>query len=832
MSLIPEGCDAYGEFLDTIQSSWRICVPLFELIQLSDRLAEILIGMNVAILAIAVPVFLQVVSNFSSKYGSRATKRIVFVRAVDLRYLSVGLVLTIICLLITQYFKLNHESLYYGVLYLSIFAVCLAILVNTVILIFSTFKWLDPERTLESLLREADHILKMHRKNDKRHIYTENNFEAKIDTAMDIIEVEVSSGMKSQFVIELTDKLANLSIVSQSDRVVRQIVNILRRSYSSRDKELFYMISRSIEAFAIRLSKERCNNVKLKTLFDELDDLFIEFLVSGDSFALGIPFDIYLDIVCYPNSQFDIKNLSVINDFLSKISRHIIVKSRTELYCEIYEYLLHSFRITYFGLTEAESLIDSKIAIIGTSEDHCKTLMSLWKDTSSRVRQGKSMKDFEEFCVFFEDFRNDKTIKAIFDDQELDQLQGFLFNAFRERIILEGLRRVAFEICAFSLYRRNLDFLVRFWRYEDPDQTEIFRLPSDITLRSANEVLDVYFLSNHYIGSAIFWERNVMARRYFRSYFILLLLRCFRKEERIEPRLPSLKRAKLDILEQINSSEIEKVNQQICEVVKEKTLLESLDLSEVSEEMINRVHRYLEKFLEAVEKEKTERQLTGSVDDKRIEEFKDNIRSSYSENSLVGHLSETLKSGGREENWLEMPLETVLTAEVGREVFIEEYSRDSRGISSYIGRNLAFRENRLLIEIMAARCTELGFDTFCNEVERIGNNVDLIALVVVKEPLWSIEKESNKIIVNRKERTLTINNSELRLFDCVTSGVKPYLLVVKTDSIWFPADAQQSITIKYYEPEPKVSPKLKLDTSVSSRIFTLPSEIGYRLDSF
>ncbi len=292
-----------------------------------------------------------------------------------------------------------------------------------------------------------------------------------------------------------------------------------------------------------------------------------------------------------------------------------------------------------------------------------------------------------------------------------EEVKQYVHSQYKYNNLLE----IAFEFGAYCLFKNRLYYIKYLWEYKQPPDSDAIWVGHDITQNTVEEVLNFYFGKRLYERESDRWENRHGSQKYFRYYFIALLLRAIKNHGLVNGKIKTL----------IDNYKIPDWNIHIIRGLEYyvDNLIETINKFEDEKEIVALISQKSDEYeqikdmsilvLEKVKEKARERimsiERTNKISDKKVEEFKTNVSESFYNNIVIRdiiqkHIGQYIDSTKNKvsEKFRRIGTNTIFD----KAAFFEEWYSDYGKVGEAFGSELAYNEDYYILDAISKACVK------------------------------------------------------------------------------------------------------------------------------
>ncbi len=562
------------------QTIWKPLASWFITFSPSIGFTSDVIAYQAAIIAIAIPVSLEIISRISERYQSGViTKE--FNRQWQFKAL-LSLVIAEALLGITLKFFVDAKiDGYWKVLAWGIFLLFFA--TNFALLAFfnnlrqytSNTKFLL-DRLFDDLTHVLQRITAKRQISDKNLKEEQEKFINALEGIGDILLFETKNRKSSQYIIASLSKIQNMSQEffalqqSQPERfsklrysaellqlgkanqfetparslpltndylpafmaIVNQFVRLYETALEVQNleiaREVIYNLNFLLKYLSLSTNYNSLNyNSLIENLLQVLAKLRYSNRNSQDDLAYILSVSWYIIVF---EDTFNLEYLESFDLYFVPCIHEIISSGKTQLFDRLVKTLHDASHLKRYSNSSVERLQDYlQIAYQANQTDQLDQLDQKLHKLKSFVGRLQTQKQLHQCLDLFDQVEeivhhHFNAINQEAVQKELEKIR----DKFEFRFKFNHLIDLMFDLGAYCIFKQCYDYLDKMWKYRQPDDADANWLGHDITPASLPVLFNFYFQTSlAERGFPIVWDDHHGSSRYYGQYFLILLLREF-----------------------------------------------------------------------------------------------------------------------------------------------------------------------------------------------------------------------------------------------------------------------------------------------------------------
>ena len=239
--------------------------------------------------------------------------------------------------------------------------------------------------------------------------------------------------------------------------------------------------------------------------------------------------------------EFDLSYLGVFNKYFIVMAKYLVSENLEDLFKEFISSLLERAHIPIYddiSLFRLSSRIDLSNSNSEMKNRLINEVFRYKNELEESLKYLENKEDFDEWNKKLNEF--DDFINLHLSEENREESLEFIngqMKTLRDRAVISykhsSLLELVFGVGAFCLFKKNYKFISQLWEYKQPKDSDATWVGHDIVLLKSNEIMEFYFNRGSFRKEWFFWEDRHGASKYFKEYFLVLLLRDMERLERI-----------------------------------------------------------------------------------------------------------------------------------------------------------------------------------------------------------------------------------------------------------------------------------------------------------
>lgn len=739
------------------------------------------IAFEAAVVAIAIPLSLEIISRISERYQSQVlTKK--FNQELEVRVLPLILTATIIIAVSLKFFGDSTSGIWKVLAWL----VFVGFLSTSVMLFIFSIKLrryiTNTEFSLGKLFGDAEKIFKFEHKSDlddEKLILIQTQFIQALEGIGDVLTFETKNKKGNKDIIQglaKTEELikrfldikknepdkferlllsheffdiykeneqnAQIALFFTPDKylisfstAVNQILRIYEAAIETKNDEISRFATYHLTWLLAHISQTPKNDLLAEKLLKNLSDIRRVAIKHQDTSMYSASIDWYTSIVFKRTSSnkntFDLSYLQLFNRYFFDSFRFIISENQTKIFQYLISFLVDGI---HTPISNQES-IENYVSLIWRTdfqkyeqlnqdykiETKVKYLEKLGSYIDTKEKLDLWLEKFDELKVILEpNLKKEQKQKAKQIEEGIKEVAIF-------KLKYTNLLAIVFAIGAYCLFKNKPDYIRELWEYKQPPDSDASWVGHDIVSSSINDAMNLYFGRIRFD----FWEGHHGSEPYYEKYFLLLLARIMQKEEHQIIDSYSLpiyfNTYCLNNIKHSVDSLVKIINKLKEQTRTLKTL--RFDVTRLNETIDNKLITFLQSLKPQVEQRIKSIVRKQGTSLKKVEEFKEHLINSFNEMVVMKNICKHYNLYKDETNE-ELRQDRCFGFSIvfDKAAFFEEWYMDYTNTGTDYGRNIASSEDLYIISNIASHCTEIEAGNLEKIVERFNDLSDVIII--------------------------------------------------------------------------------------------------------
>jgi hypothetical protein len=813
-----------GGYLLFMQMIWSPLSTRFNSFSPSVGFASDVMAYQAAIIAIAIPVSLVIISQISERYQSGViTKE--FNRQWQLRALLVLVVIDVLLVVIFKFFvgeKVDNLG------WKLVAWLILLIFIATNIVLFAFFNTLRQYTTKTQFLldrlfddvQQALHLATRQRVNDKQLRAAQERLASALEGIGDILAFETKKRRNNEPIIaslrriqdnaqvffalqesqpdrflkllyshdllqlgEANDIEASLLLSFSPDKylvvlmaIVNQFLRLREAGLEAKNLEIARLATYNPLWLAQELSQKNDHHQSIETILRTLSEVRYGSQQSQDDLAH------FLSTTCYISpvfkNEFNLTYLGIFTRYFIPGVRGMIDNSRTELFRQLVR-TLHDRDVKHYNDYKVEEFqsfllrIDHRAYIEANQDRQLISKLNRVRALAGQLWTDEQLKECIDAFDELKDFVYDHF--AIEQQAEIRKRFDKLYNELIFRFKFNHLVSLMFDVGAYCVFREHYDYVHYLWTFLQPPDADANWLGHTVVPTSLPGLFNLFF-RDALAGNtfSVYWEDHRGNRRYYDRYFLLLLLREF-LNSRVTTNQE--RRSLIDSFQLPNGIHSTCLNNVQYKVDRLVPLARDLGLIAASLQILgfdgNQLNDAIEQgvipFLESLEpkaEERIQQQLREKrISPQKIEEFKSEFLEGYTERASVRNLFKLFnlyedKANESADDILGFGFKQVDEKEMFFEDWYVNYGHPGDGFGSRLGAD----EDSRLISVIAQACTIQEEGNLESALELFRDRLSSVFIITVNADSFYILSNSNRFETRGTDQSQDLASPEFSGF--------------------------------------------------------------------
>lgn len=609
-----------------------------------------IIAFQGAVIAIAYPLSLEIVSRISERYKSSILIN-KFNNEWQVKLLPYLLIVDVLIAILLNFFYVDELASFLARV-LSWFTIILFI-ISTFVLIhfFTTLKKYiaDPKFLLDQFLTNAKELIKLKssRKFSKVTLSKrQNELVSAFEGLGDLLSYEFSRKRSDEYLIQALEEMrlviqqfldlsatnpeeferlllppdfherykdrqqdAQLLLqVSPKDYLVpftsaiSQFTQIHEVAIASRNLEVGKIALFNFIQLLREMTHRDGNSIFAEQILRSFADIRRKAVINGDmESAYTASVSWYTNIV--HNSilgKFEISYLDLFDKYFFRGIQFLVSQGLTEVYKSLISYLTNGL---YLESRDLKNPDDYKRAVKTAAHDYFELnekydLDYRFQMLSSLYIEAISFTDFKKFLDNVESILSIEELKIFTSEPQQSKLVEQITNSLSVLIRQRDLEGLILATGAYCLFQERFDYIKYMWEFNQPPDSDSTWVNSNIVPSSLEAVVAQYARRFHFETKfSMYWDDHHGCKVYFDQYFLLLLIRVVHKPDQTPEELQkSIDSFRLPPHTNINFLHDLKISQEYYIKLSDKILQNHLLIREIGLDS-NRIKLFIESFL-------------------------------------------------------------------------------------------------------------------------------------------------------------------------------------------------------------------------------------------
>lgn len=280
------------------------------------------------------------------------------------------------------------------------------------------------------------------------------------------------------------------------------------------------------------MSEERENSIFIKQVLSSFAEIRRKAVSKGDILsAYTASVSWYANIVFSSiSNNFEPSYLDLFDEYFFRGVQFLISQGATEVYEGLISYLVNGI---HRGIQEPKKPDDYKEAL---EESNAETYTRLnaefkidekFKSINTLYRKAISLSDYKSFAEQIDSISKIEEIHQLSENSpNLKQCVEVIKVSLAALIKSKNLDGLVIAFGAYCLFKQRYDYIKYMWEFNQPPDSDALWLNQSIVPSTIEDVITQYSRRYHFEGKvSTYWDDHHGAKVYFDKYFLLLLLR-------------------------------------------------------------------------------------------------------------------------------------------------------------------------------------------------------------------------------------------------------------------------------------------------------------------
>ncbi len=560
--------------------------------------------------------------------------------------------------------------------------------------------------------------------------------------SQDFFDIYDQDRTNAQLLLKLDTKKHLVSFTA----AVNQLLRIREAALEVNNAEIEWFVTADIISLLRDISQIPNNNLLVEQLLKNLAELRRNTNQNQSGSAHLVSISWYITIVF--NDLFDLSYLDLFDRYFFYGIQDIISNNKTSLFKSLVSNLINSITLHDSSYENIDNYISfvrgcnyQKYKEIDETY-HIRSKINNLKQQIQHIRTRDQLisclKIVNEVVELLQPCFND--VQKEEAQQKEDKLREDITSNFKFNNLID----IIFGAGAYCIFKQRYDYIKYLWNFKQPHDSEATWVGHDILPTSIGNLINFYFEINRIQRDfCLFWEDRHGSELYYKQYFLLLSLREFQKNNRTE----IINQFRLS--DTLDSRELNNIIYSVDSFIKlANKLKEDTENLRILGLNINNIESVLIPFLQTL-KPKAEERIksllrTKNISSKKVAEFKRNFTESFNKSTIIRNI---LSYHGLCEDRIHAGLEIGINPfgiiEISEKAaFFEEWYLRYSDMGITYGRDLAIWENLRIIEEIENLCQEIDISQFDAAIDVFKENLDNIIIL-------TINLDMNSLLPNR-----------------------------------------------------------------------------------
>jgi len=533
-----------------------------------------------AVIAIAYPLSLEIVSRISERYSSNVITR-KFSNEWSVRILPYLLIANVIIAVLLKFFYTGELSLFLPKALAWLTVIIFLLSTALLIIFFNTIRdyAVNSKYLIDQLLIDMKGLIKLKSRkkiSDRELSHRQNELIAAFEGTGDVLSYEVSRRRGDKYLIQtlsemrlVIKKFLDLKIDRPEEFERLLLPPEFYKAYRDRQQDAQFLIHLKPEDYFItftsaisqfsrihetaieaqnlevgrpalynflqllrEMSKERGNSVFIKQVLSSFAEIRRKAVPKGDITSARITsVSFYINIVFDSlSNNFELLYLDLFDEYFFRGVQFLISQGATDVYEELISHLVNGI---HRGIQESKEPDDYKEAL---EESNAETYTRLntefkidekFRSIDALYRKAISLSEYKSFVEQIDSISKIEEIYQLSENSpNLKQCVEVIKVSLAALIKSRNLDGLVIAFGAYCLFKQRYDYIKYMWEFNQPPDSDALWLNRSIVPSTIEDVITQYSRRYHFEDKvSTYWDDHHGAKVYFDKYFLLLLLR-------------------------------------------------------------------------------------------------------------------------------------------------------------------------------------------------------------------------------------------------------------------------------------------------------------------
>lgn len=550
---------------------------------------------------------------------------------------------------------------------------------------------------------------------------------------------------------------------------INQIVRVYEAAISSQNEEISRFAVYNINWVLAVLSSRKNNELFIKQILRKLSEISRIAVQRNDVSVYAAAIYWYVDIVFNKlgkEANFKIIYLNLFDDFFFSIVKYIVSENQTSIFKSLVKSLvdgIHIRNISHGAVWKYAQLLLVENPEKSSQLDQTDKIQQKASELEGSVDELFTLENLNKWLSKFEVLKN--ILEPVLSNEQMkiaSTLEQEIRDSATSEFKYQNLLEIVFAVGAYCLFNQKYPYIKYLWEYNQPPDSDSIWIGHEIIPNSLDGVVQFYYRKGLFDRKFDFWEDHRGSEKYFKQYFLLLLLRVLNKipfdtegkYQQIENfRLPGHHVNRLSDIEH----SIDTFFQLSDELKKSANLLFEIGIEPEKSDVLfeAKLIPFLNKLKGEAGRQIVEINRMGKISQKKVEEFKEGVLKGFDEATKLRDIFkdylETYENRVKEKNVSIKNCFRINTID-HKAAFFDEWHIQYHGWGENYGRELAEIEDTYLLDKISAECKEIQKDEFVPTLEKF-KNPDNIIIFTTSIGIYRFFEESNRYVPKWKKGT-------------------------------------------------------------------------------
>jgi hypothetical protein len=431
---------------------------------------------------------------------------------------------------------------------------------------------------------------------------------------------------------------------------VNQLLRIREAATEAKNVEISRFATYHLISLLIDISQMPKNNLLAEQLLQNLADIRRNTSQYQDESAYTVSISWYLNGVF--NNLFDLSYLELFDRYFFSCIRDIVSNSQTVLFQGLVSTLINSGQLMHHSDRDIESYAELLIRSSSQKYDELNQNYKIENKLAHLKKLSQTIRTKEKLDSWLNKLNEvERVLEPNFDEEQKQQPKE-IGESIREASVFNfkfnHLQDIIFAAGAYCIFKQRFEYIKYLWNYKQPPDSDAIWIGHDIVPSTLEGLILFYF------GQSIFeripsliWEEHHGSEIYYKRYFLLLLLRELQKHSTVSnnDKYEMLNNVRLpDTLGSYRLNDIRHSVDSFVELAKKiqedtnSLRILGFDIARLTEDIEAGLIPFLESLKPKVEERLKSLKKAQSISIKKIEDFKETFIENFNNSTVIRNI--------------------------------------------------------------------------------------------------------------------------------------------------------------------------------------------------